>query len=246
MIMIEARNLTKKFGTLAAVDNISFTIAAGEVVGFLGPNGAGKSTTMRLLTGFLDADGGSAHICGQDMATARSEGQFCFGYLPEAAGGYPHLTVREFLVYCGESRKLFGQELRVSINNVCSMIDLESALDKPMKTLSKGWRQRTWLAQAILHDPPVLILDEPTDGLDPIQKEQVRTLIHSIAPKKAIILSTHILEEAEVICTRAIIIANGSVVADDTPGNLSDDKGRMANAFHRLAANPQSVAEKST
>ena len=223
--MIEARNLTKKFGTLAAVDNISFTIAAGEVVGFLGPNGAGKSTTMRLLTGFLDADGGSAHICGQDMATARSEGQFCFGYLPEAAGGYPHLTVREFLVYCGESRKLFGQELRVSINNVCSMIDLESALDKPMKTLSKGWRQRTWLAQAILHDPPVLILDEP---------------------KKAIILSTHILEEAEVICTRAIIIANGSVVADDTPGNLSDDKGRMANAFHRLAANPQSVAEKST
>ena len=244
--MIEAKNLTKFFGPLTAVDNISFSIAAGEVVGFLGPNGAGKSTTMRLLTGFLDADGGSARISGHDMATARREGQFCFGYLPEAAGGYPNLTVKEFLVYWGESRKLFGRELRVAINNVCSMIDLKSALDKPLKTLSKGWRQRTWLAQAILHDPPVLILDEPTDGLDPIQKEQVRSLIHSVASKKAIILSTHILEEAEVICTRAIIIANGKIVADDTPGNLADDKGRMANAFHRLAANPLSVTKKST
>jgi ABC-2 type transport system ATP-binding protein len=244
--MIEARNLTKKFGPLTAVDNISFSIAAGEVVGFLGPNGAGKSTTMRLLTGFLDTDVGSVSICSYDMATARREGQFCFGYLPEAAGGYPNLTVREFLVYCGESRKLFGQELKIAINNVCSVIDLEGALDKPMKTLSKGWRQRTWLAQAILHDPPVLILDEPTDGLDPIQKEQVRTLIHSIAPKKAIILSTHILEEAEVICTRAIIIANGRVVADDTPSNLVDDKGRMAQAFNRLAANPLPVMAKPT
>jgi len=240
--MIEARNLTKKFGNLAAVDNVSFTIAPGDVVGFLGPNGAGKSTTMRLLTGFLDADGGSARICGYDMATARSEGQFCFGYLPEAAGGYPHLTVREFLIFCGESRKLFGQDLRVAINNICSLIDLESALDKPMKTLSKGWRQRAWLAQAILHDPPVLILDEPTDGLDPIQKEQVRSLINSISPKKAIVLSTHILEEAEVICTRAIIIASGRVVADDTPENLVDEDGRMGNAFRRLAEKSLSFA----
>ena len=242
--MIEAKNLTKRFGTLTAVDDVSFTIAAGDVVGFLGPNGAGKSTTMRLLTGFLDGDGGSARICGHDMATARNEGQFCFGYLPEAAGGFPHLTVREFLAYCGESRNLFGQELRIAINNVCSMIDLESALDKPMKTLSKGWRQRSWLAQAILHDPPVLILDEPTDGLDPIQKEQVRSLIHSIAPKKAIILSTHILEEAEVICTRAIIIASGRVIADDTPANLADENGRIANAFHRLAASPSPVTRE--
>ncbi len=238
MIMIEARNLTKQFGSVKAVENISFAISAGEVVGFLGPNGAGKSTTMRLLTGFLDADGGSARMCGFDMAVTRREGQFCFGYLPEAAGGYPHLTVREFLMYCGESRQIFGQELRATINNVCSMIDLKSALDKPMKTLSKGWRQRAWLAQAILHDPPILILDEPTDGLDPTQKEQVRSLIHSIAPEKAIILSTHILEEAEAICTRAIIIANGRLVADDTPKNLADDQGRMANTFHRLVANP--------
>lgn len=244
--MIEARNLTKRFGTLTAVDDISFAITAGEVVGFLGPNGAGKSTTMRMLTGFLDADSGSARICGFDMAAARREGQFCLGYLPEAAGGYPHLTVREFLVYCGESRKIFGQKLRAAISNVCAMIDLESALDKPMKTLSKGWRQRAWLAQAILHNPPVLILDEPTDGLDPIQKEQVRTLIHSIAPKKAIILSTHILEEAEVICTRAVIVANGRVVADDTPQNLADDKGRMAKAFNRLAANPKTDIVETT
>lgn len=243
--MIEARNLTKQFGSLTAVDSISFAISVGEVVGFLGPNGAGKSTTMRLLTGFLDADGGSAYICGSNMATSRREGQFCLGYLPEAAGGYPHLTVKEFLIYCGESRGIFGQELRSAINNVCLMIDLESALDKPMKTLSKGWRQRAWLAQAILHDPPVLILDEPTDGLDPIQKEQVRNLIHSIASKKAIILSTHILEEAEVICTRAIIVASGRVVADDTPKNLADDKGRIADAFCRLAANPQTVTSDS-
>ena len=236
--MIEVKNLTKKFGNKTAVDNISFTIAAGEVVGFLGPNGAGKSTTMRLMTGFFDADGGSAHICGNDMAIARSKGQSCLGYLPEAAGGYPHLTVREFLVYCGESRGLLGQDLRISINKICSIIDLEGALDRPMKTLSKGWRQRAWLAQAILHDPPVLILDEPTDGLDPLQKEQVRTLIHSIAPNKAIMFSTHILEEAEVICNRAIIIANGRLVADDKLGNLTDGNGRMASEFYRLAGNP--------
>ena len=236
--MIEVKNLTKQFGDVTAVDNVSFTVAAGEVVGFLGPNGAGKSTTMRMMTGFLDTDSGSANICGNDMAIARSEGQSFFGYLPEAAGGYPQLTVREFLVYCGESRGLFGQDLRISINNVCSIIDLESALDRPMKTLSKGWRQRAWLAQAILHDPPVLILDEPTDGLDPLQKDQVRTLIHSIAPSKAIIFSTHILEEAEVICTRAIIIANGKLVADDTPENLTDGNGRMASEFQRLAGPP--------
>ena len=234
--MIEVKNLTKQFGNVTAVDNVSFGVAAGEVVGFLGPNGAGKSTTMRLLTGFLDANAGSARICGNDMALARGEGQFCVGYLPEAAGGYPNLTVREFLVFCGESRGLFGQDLRFSIGKICSMIDLERALDKPMKTLSKGWRQRAWLAQAILHDPPVLILDEPTDGLDPLQKEQVRTLIHSISREKAIIFSTHILEEAEMICTRAIIIANGKLVADDTPENLCDEKGRMASVFNRLAS----------
>ncbi|MDA0306499.1 MAG: ABC transporter ATP-binding protein [Proteobacteria bacterium] len=233
--MIEAKNLTKRFGTLTAVNDVSFSVAVGDVVGFLGANGAGKSTTMRLLTGFFDADAGSVRIGGHDMATARREGQACLGYLPEAAAGFPNLTVREFLAFCGESRNLFGRELQAAVDGVCSLIDLEAALDKPMKSLSKGWRQRAWLGQAILHDPPVLILDEPTDGLDPIQKEQVRALIRSVASKKAIILSTHILEEAEEICTRAVIIADGRIVADDTPGNLADDKGRIANSFRRLA-----------
>ncbi|NQU61108.1 MAG: ABC transporter ATP-binding protein [Rhodospirillales bacterium] len=233
--MIEAKNLTKRFGALNAVDDVSFSIAAGDVVGFLGANGAGKSTTMRLLTGFFDADSGSARICGHDIATAPSAAQSCLGYLPEAAGGFPHLTVREFLTFCGESRELSGSDLGQAIDRVCSLIDLKSALDKPMKSLSKGWRQRAWLGQAILHDPPVLILDEPTDGLDPMQKEQVRALIRSVSPKKAIILSTHILEEAEEVCTRAVIIAGGRIVADDTPSNLADDKGRLADSFRRLA-----------
>jgi len=143
--------------------------------------------------------------------------------------------VREFLTFCGESRDVTGPDLSQAIDRVCSLIDLEAALEKPMKSLSKGWRQRAWLGQAILHDPPVLILDEPTDGLDPVQKEQVRGLIHSVAPKKAIILSTHILEEAEEVCNRAIIIAGGRIVADDTPGNLADDKGRIADSFRQLA-----------
>ena len=244
--MIEAKNLTKRFRDILAVNDVSFSIAAGDIVGFLGSNGAGKSTTMRLLTGFLDADSGTARICGHDVVTARRKAQASFGYLPEAAGGFPHLTVQEFLVFCGESRNLFGQDLRGAIDKVCSLIDLEDALNKPMKSLSKGWRQRAWLAQAILHDPPVLILDEPTDGLDPIQKEQVRALIRSISAKKAIILSTHILEEAEEICTRAIIIADGRIVTDDTPKNLADDKGRIAAAFRKLAGKTTPSAQWPT
>jgi ABC-2 type transport system ATP-binding protein len=237
MVMIEAKNLTKRFGGLVAVDDVSFSITAGDIVGFLGPNGAGKSTTMRLLTGFLDADNGSVKICHHDIDTERCAAQACLGYLPEAAGGFPHLTVREFLSFCGESRGICGTSLADAIDRTCVLVDLGAALDKPLKSLSKGWRQRAWLAQAILHDPPVLILDEPTDGLDPIQKEKVRDLIRSVAVDKAIILSTHILEEAEEVCTRAIVITGGRIVADDTPKNLADDKGRIANTFRRLAGN---------
>lgn len=239
MVMIEAKNLTKRFGDLVAVDDVSFTIAAGDIVGFLGPNGAGKSTTMRLLTGFFEADGGTARICGHDMATAREKAQSNLGYLPEAAGGFPHLTVREFLAFCGESRGLFGHALADAVERTSALVDLGAALDRPLKSLSKGWRQRAWLAQAILHDPPVLIMDEPTDGLDPIQKEKIRALIRSVAVDKAIILSTHILEEAEEVCTRAIVITGGRIVADDTPDNLADDKGRIADTFRRLAGSTQ-------
>jgi ABC-2 type transport system ATP-binding protein len=233
--MIEVKNLTKRFGGLVAVDNVSFSITAGDIVGFLGPNGAGKSTTMRLLTGFLDADSGSVEICQYNIVSECCAAQTCIGYLPEAAGGFSHLTVREFLTFCGESRGLFKTFLAEAIERTCSLVDLNDALDKSMKSLSKGWRQRAWLAQAILHDPPVLILDEPTDGLDPLQKENIRELIRSIAAEKAIILSTHILEEAEEICNRAIIITGGRIVADDTPKNLANDKGRIVDAFKKLA-----------
>lgn len=238
--MIEAENLSKRFGKRVAVDGVSFSIAPGDVVGFLGPNGAGKSTTMRLLTGFFDADSGSARICGYDINRDRRAAQASLGYLPEAAGGFPNLTVREFLAFCGESRGLYGLALRAATERACELIDLAPALDSAMKSLSKGWRQRAWLAQAILHDPPVLILDEPTDGLDPNQKERVRALIRAVAAEKAIILSTHILEEAEEVCNRALIISAGRIVAQDTPENLADGKGRIAASFRSLTATPQS------
>jgi ABC-2 type transport system ATP-binding protein len=237
--MIKVRDLTKRFGKLIAVNNVTFSISAGDIVGFLGPNGAGKSTSMRLLTGFLDADSGNIEICGQNIQTNRYLAKSYIGYLPEAAGGFPHLTVREFLTFCGESRGLAGLHLSKAIAKTCSLVDLSNALDKSMKSLSKGWRQRAWLAQAIIHDPPVLILDEPTDGLDPLQKENVRDLIRSVASDKAIILSTHILEEAEEICNRAIIINDGQVVADDTIKNMANKNGRIGETFSKLVrANP--------
>ena len=241
MTMIKVKDLTKRFGKLIAVNNVTFSISAGDIVGFLGPNGAGKSTSMRLLTGFLDADSGSIEICGQNIQTNRYLAKSYIGYLPEAAGGFPHLTVREFLTFCGESRGLAGLHLSEAIAKTCSLVDLSNALDKSMKSLSKGWRQRAWLAQAIIHDPPVLILDEPTDGLDPLQKENVRDLIRSVASDKAIILSTHILEEAEEICNRAIIINDGQVVADDTPKNMANKNGRIGEAFSKLVITSQLI-----
>tara|TARA_B110000438_G_C15596712_1_gene556179 strand:- start:29 stop:763 length:735 start_codon:yes stop_codon:yes gene_type:complete len=239
--MIKVKDLTKRFGKLIAVNNVTFSISAGDIVGFLGPNGAGKSTSMRLLTGFLDADSGNIEICGQNIQTNRYLAKSYIGYLPEAAGGFPHLTVREFLTFCGESRGLAGLHLSKAIAKTCSLVDLSNALDKSMKSLSKGWRQRAWLAQAIIHDPPVLILDEPTDGLDPLQKENVRDLIRSVASDKAIILSTHILEEAEEICNRAIIINDGQVVADDTPKNMANKNGRIGEAFSKLVITSQLI-----
>ena len=232
--LVDAIDLTRSFGALVAVRGVSFKIHEGSVVGFLGPNGAGKSTTMRLLTGYLQPDGGTAHIAGYDIAGETIKARAQLGYLPEAATGFPNLTVREFLTYCGECRGMWGSDLRNAIDRASDETILSAALDQKMRTLSKGWRQRAWFAQAILHDPPVLILDEPTDGLDPNQKTHVRRLIKSIARHKAIIVSTHILEEAEEICNRVIIIAEGRIVADDTPRKLADGKGRLAKAFQRL------------
>ncbi len=239
--MIEARDLCMTFGGRPAVDGVSFTVETGSVVGFLGPNGAGKSTTMRLLAGYLSPVSGTAAICGHDVVRDRRLAQACFGYLPEAAGGFPNLTVGEFLAFCGEARGINGARLAAAVAKVCERIDLGEALHIPMRELSKGWRQRAWFAQAILHNPPVLILDEPTDGLDPNQKEHVRDLIRAVAPTTAILISTHILEEAEEICTRAIVIADGRIVADDTPAGLADARGRLAGAFRDLTARPGSA-----
>lgn len=238
--MIEASNLCKNFGRLRAVDQVSFRVPLGEVVGFLGANGAGKSTTMRLLTGYLAADAGRATICGFDVADARREAGAASGYLPEAAGGFGQLMVREFLAFAGESRGLWRSELDEAMIRVAKMIDLMPVMNRKMGELSKGWRQRAWFAQALLHDPPVLILDEPTDGLDPNQKDRVRQLIRRVAKDKAIILSTHILEEAEELCDRVIVIADGRIVADAPRAQLVDAKGRLGPAFRRLTAPPRS------
>jgi ABC-2 type transport system ATP-binding protein len=239
--MIEARDLEMRFGARTAVRGVSFAVEPGQVVGFLGPNGAGKSTTMRMLTGFLRPAAGSAWICGHDIQAGRLAAQRCLGYLPEAAGGFSHLTVREFLTFCGEARGLAGADLRTAIERVCGAVDLGPALGLKLGVLSKGWRQRAWLAQALLHDPPVLILDEPTDGLDPTQKQHARDLIRRVAADKAILLSTHILEEAEEICQRAIIIAEGRIVADAATADLLDPQGRLTAAFHRLTASPMAA-----
>ena len=232
--VIEASALVKTFAGRPAVDGVSLAVGPGEVVGFLGLNGAGKSTTMRLLVGALLPDRGTARICGHDMAADRRAGQACLGYLPEAAAGFGHLTAREFLAFCGESRGLWGDRLGAAIARAADAARLGPALDEAMRSLSKGWRQRAWFAQAILHDPPVLILDEPTDGLDPMQKDHVRDLIRDIAEDKAIVISTHVLEEAEEVCDRAVIIADGRIIADAPCAELTDAGGRLAGAFRRI------------
>lgn len=233
--MIVAKELSMCFGVKQAVRNISFLAAPGTVVGFLGPNGAGKTTTMRLLTGYLRPVSGTAEICGFDINTQTLQAQRQIGYLPESAMGFPNLTVREFLRSCAGLRGINGKtRLSAAVGRVCEMVDLHPALDTVMRELSKGWRQRAWLAQALLHNPPVLILDEPTDGLDPNQKRQVRRLIRELTGDKCILLSTHILEEAEEVCQRAIIVCDGVIVADDSTENLVDEVGRLAATFCRL------------
>lgn len=232
--MIEARSLTKSYGAICAADGVSFNVDAGEIVGFLGPNGAGKSTTMKMLAGVLQPDSGSAHLCGKDVVTERIEAQHYLGYMPEAAAGFPDLTVYEFLTYCAGARGLARAEAHDAIEAVGERTLLSSAFNKPMRTLSKGWRQRAWFAQAVLHGPRVLILDEPTDGLDPGQKEHVRSYVREISSNTAIILSTHVLQEAEELCDRIVLICNGHVVKDAPINDLLDKNGRLAPAFAEL------------
>ena len=219
--MIEVKHLTKKFGPFTAVDDISFTVQRGEVLGFLGPNGAGKSTTMKMITGFLAPTAGTAVICGDDVSTSPIAAKSHMGYLPEGAPAYPDMTPRDFLSFIAQIRGFAGAEAKSRMDKAIALTQLDSVLEQPIETLSKGFKRRVGVAQALLHDPEVLILDEPTDGLDPNQKHEVRNLIHAMAPEKAIVISTHLLEEVDAVCSRAMIIARGKVVADGTPAELS-------------------------
>jgi ABC-2 type transport system ATP-binding protein len=218
--MIEITNLTKRFAQHTVVDDLSFSVAQGEVLGFLGPNGAGKSTTMKMLTGFLAPTSGTASILGFDIQKDTLKVQRQIGYLPEGAPCYGDMTVRGFLEFIAEIRGFKGAEKRERVAKAVSQVELEQVLEQSIETLSKGFKRRVGLAQAIVHDPKVLILDEPTDGLDPNQKHQVRKLIQSLAHDKIVIISTHILEEVSAVCTRAVVIANGKLLADGTPLEL--------------------------
>ncbi|MBF8162232.1 ABC transporter ATP-binding protein [Ectopseudomonas hydrolytica] len=218
--MIDIRNLTKRFAQHTAVDDLSFQVQPGEVLGFLGPNGAGKSTTMKMLTGFLAPTSGTASILGCDIQTQTLEAQRQIGYLPEGAPCYGDMTVRGFLDFIAEVRGFRGAEKKQRVQHAVEQVELEKVLEQSIETLSKGFKRRVGLAQAILHDPRVLILDEPTDGLDPNQKHQVRQLIQGLARDKIVIISTHILEEVTALCTRAVVIAQGRLLADGTPLEL--------------------------
>lgn len=225
--MIEVENLHKHFGTKVAVDGVSFTVSKGEVLGFLGPNGAGKSTTMRMVTGFLPATEGKVTIGGADIEEDELAAKSKIGYLPEAAPLYSDMTVEGFLRFSAEMRGVPAGELDAAVDKAIKTTFLEPVRHQSVDTLSKGYRHRTCFAQSIIHDPEVLILDEPTDGLDPNQKNEIRQLIRRMGEEKAIIFSTHILEEVEAACTRAIIIDRGTVIADGTPDEL---KSRSSNA----------------
>jgi len=242
--MIETSALTKRYGALTAVDHVSFRVEPGQVLGFLGPNGAGKSTTMKMIAGFLAPTEGRATVCGFDVEDRPLEAKRSLGYLPEGAPSYGEMTPQTFLDFVAGIRGLEGERKHKRLDDVIGRLQLEGVLKQSIETLSKGFKRRVGLAQAILHDPPVLILDEPTDGLDPNQKHHVRQLIRAMAPAKAIVISTHILEEVEAICTRAAIIARGRVVADGEPlagggwrfGDKRAEPGRLEGVFRALTA----------
>ena len=240
--LIEIERLTKRFGAFTAVDDVSFNVAKGEVVGFLGPNGAGKSTTMRMLAGFMTPSSGTARICGDDVVDRPVAAKRHLGFLPEGAPTYPEMTVTGFLRFCGRARGYHGAALAERVAHAMGLTQLEGVRLQPVETLSKGFKRRVGLAAALLHDPPVLVLDEPTDGLDPNQKHDVRELIRTMAADKAIIISTHILEEVGAVCTRAVVIARGRVVADATPAELAA-RGPTMDAVFRSLTLPALEAE---
>jgi len=237
--MIKIDNLVKAFGAKRAVDGISFSVERGEVLGFLGPNGAGKSTTMRMITGFMPPSAGRVTVGGYDVAQSPLEAKRLIGYLPENAASYPDMTVRGFLNFAAELRGLRGAARTKALGRVVELCFLQSVLHQSIDTLSKGYRHRTCLAQALIHDPQVLVMDEPTDGLDPNQKFEIRNLIRELGKTKAIIFSTHILEEVDAACTRAIIIDRGRIVANGTP----DELGRPLDEVFRRITLPDTVKQ---
>lgn len=233
--MIEAHALHKRYGRLLAVDGISFKVGPGEVLGFLGPNGAGKSTTMKMIAGFLEPTSGTAKVCGHDVRTQPLGARRSLGYLPEGAPGYGEMTPDGFLGFIADVRGLAGERRATRLDAVRDRLQLDGVRRQPIETLSKGFKRRVGLAAAILHDPPALVLDEPTDGLDPNQKHEVRLLIRELARERTVLLSTHILEEVEAVCSRAMIVARGKVLADATPAELLA-RSRYQGAVSLLAA----------
>jgi len=222
-MLIEVSSLSKFFGDIKAVDHVSFSVDRGEILGFLGPNGAGKSTTMKMITGFLAPSGGTAQVGGYDIVKEPQKVKELIGYLPETSASYPDMTVSDFLHFIAEIRGFNNYQASHRVDEVIEKCFLEKVRHQTIDTLSKGYRQRVGFAQAILHDPSVLILDEPTDGLDPNQKQEVRNLIKEMGKDKCIILSTHILEEVDAVCSRAIIIANGKIVVDGSPDKIREE-----------------------
>lgn len=225
MAQIEVKGLSRSFGPIVAVDKINFSVEKGEVLGFLGPNGAGKSTAMKMIAGFLEPDMGTAVVCGHDITKEAIKVQQKLGYLAEHAPSYGEMTVGSFLNFICDARNIKGNARKKAIDKIVPMCAIASVYHQTIETLSKGYKRRVGLAQALIHDPEVLILDEPTDGLDPNQKFEVRQLINKMATEKSIIVSTHILEEVEAVCTRSIIIAKGQILADSTPEQLKKEHG---------------------
>jgi ABC-2 type transport system ATP-binding protein len=237
--MIEVKGLVKTYGSKRAVDGVTFSVKRGDILGFLGPNGAGKSTTMKMITGFISPDAGTATVDGIDVTADPVAVKRKLGYLPESAPAYPEMTVEEFLGFIAEVRGFRASDAkRAQVDRAIGLTHLEPVRKQTIETLSKGFKQRVGFAQALLHNPPALVLDEPTDGLDPNQKNEVRALIKAMAAEKAVILSTHILEEVDAICNRVIIISQGKVVADETPASLHARKpgARLDEIFRTLTA----------
>jgi ABC-2 type transport system ATP-binding protein len=240
-LKIEARRLCKNYGSLVAVDQLSFEVGAGEVLGFLGPNGAGKSTTMKMLTGFLTPSSGTAVINGHDIVSDSLAARRCMGYLPEGAPSYGEMTVRAFLEFVARARGFAGRNAVTAAGAAIERLNLGRVVEQPVETLSKGFKRRVGLAQSIIHDPQVLILDEPTDGLDPNQKHEVRSLIRDMAEEKIIVISTHLLEEVHALCNRAMIISDGRLLVDDTPAGLIA-RSRYHDAVTLVVEQPERVA----